>query len=306
MMQTADYPPILFRSVAIPMIKKLFMASLLMCIANNTWARPSPNIPEFDARVAEVYTVQHHDMRNGQRELRIYSAVPKDVSGKRPVLFMLDGNGLYPLAVNQAAQQFARDKLPIIIGIGYPNPEAFPKKERTYDYTPKVAGEAFQDGGGAESLYQFLTFTVRPWAEQQFPIDTQRETLFGHSFGGLFTLMVYQNHPTDFQHFVSASPSLWWGEGEMVDLDKLTRSSTASPIAITLGELEETPDLSRLTDEQKQNYQTRKSWISPREVCEAISSHQRSCEFTLFAGKTHGSVIPDAIHKALDLTVAQP
>lgn len=53
--------------------------------------------------------------------------------------------------------------------------------------------------------------------------------------------MVYQNHPTDFQHFVSASPSLWWGEGEMVDLDKLTRSSTASPIAITLGELEETP-----------------------------------------------------------------
>lgn len=99
-----------------------------MCIANNTWARPSPNIPEFDARVAEVYTVQHHDMRNGQRELRIYSAIPKDVSGKRPVLFMLDGNGLYPLAVNQAAQQFARDKLPIIIGIGYPSPEAFPKK----------------------------------------------------------------------------------------------------------------------------------------------------------------------------------
>ncbi|WP_272521884.1 alpha/beta hydrolase [Providencia sp. PROV202] len=302
----ADYPLILFRSMAIPMIKKLFMASLLMCIASNTWARPNPNIPEFDARVADVYTVQHHDMRNGQRELRIYSAVPQNILEKRPVLFMLDGNGLYPLAVNQAAQQFSPEKLPIIIGIGYPSPEAFPKKERTYDYTPKVAGDAFQHGGGAESLYQFLTFTIRPWAEQQFPIDTQRETLFGHSFGGLFTLMAYQDHPADFQHFVAASPSLWWGEGKMVNLDKLTRPSKASPLDITLGELEETPDLSRLTDEQKQNYQTRKSWISPREVCEAINRPQRVCDFTLFAGKTHGSVIPDAIKKALEIATSEP
>lgn len=91
----------------------------------------------------------------------------------------------------------------------------------------------------------------------------------------------------------------------MVNLDKLTRPSKASPLDITLGELEETPDLSRLTDEQKQNYQTRKVGF-PREVCEAINSPQRVCDFTLFAGKTHGSVIPDAIKKALEIATFEP
>lgn len=128
MMLIADYPLILFSSMAIPMIKKLFMASLLMCIANNTWARPNPNIPEFDARVADVYTVQHHDMRNGQRELRIYSAVPQHISGKRPVLFMLDGNGLYPLAVNQAAQQFSPINYQSLLVSAIPALRHFPRK----------------------------------------------------------------------------------------------------------------------------------------------------------------------------------
>ncbi|VEB63122.1 Ferri-bacillibactin esterase BesA [Providencia rustigianii] len=302
----ANYPPTSSCSMAIPMMKKLFMASLLMCIATSPWARPNPNIPSIDESAKQVYDLQHHDLRNDERVFRIYSAVPLNITGKRPVLFMLDGNGLYPHAVNQAVNKFTPETLPIIIGMGYPNNEAFPKKERTYDYTPKVSGEAFKQGGGSDALYQFLTDTVRPWAEQQFPIDTQRQTLFGHSFGGLFTLMAYQNHPTAFQHFVSASPSLWWGEGKMVDLAKLANIANASPIHIALGGLEEKPDLTRLTDEQKQNYQTRKSWITSRKICEEIQAHQRACSFTLFEGKTHGGVIPDAINQALEITVSQP
>ncbi|WP_336298714.1 alpha/beta hydrolase [Providencia sp. PROV201] len=179
--------------------------------------------------------------------------------------------------------------------------EAFPKAWRTLDYTPPVIGDEFKQGGGSPALYQFLTDTIRPWAEQRLPIDKNKQTLFGHSFGGLFTLMAYQQQPDDFQFYVSASPSLWWGKGSMVDLAKLTAKQTASPLFVTLGGLEESPDLSKLSAEQVQNYQARKSWISTRQVCTEIANHQRHCEFTLFDGKNHGSVIPDAIDKALDV-----
>ncbi len=289
------------------MINKLFLSSLLFSMTVTAFARPSPKIPAFDEAVSQFYEVQHHDMTNTdsetKRTFRIYSAVPLSTTSQRPVLYMLDGNGLFPLAVNQAIKQIPADKLPIIIGLGYPVDEAFPKEFRDHDYTPRVVGPEFKQGGGDKDLYQFLDQQIRPWAEKQFLLDNQKQTLFGHSFGGLFTLMAYQNHPTAFQSFVSASPSLWWGKGEMVNLTQLTQKNAAAPLYITLGELEEKPDLSRLSPEQLKNYQTRSSWITARQICTKIQKNGRECNFTAYEDKNHGSVIPDAIHKALEVTI---
>ncbi|EMT6576373.1 alpha/beta hydrolase [Providencia rettgeri] len=282
-------------------MNKIILSGILLCMTSSAFSRPSQTIPPLDKTVGQFYDIQQTDMTYGDRALRIYSAVPYNVTAQRPILYMLDGNGLYPKAVNRAVEKLPADKLPIIIGIGYPIDEAFPKAWRTYDYTPPVAGDDFKQGGGSPALYQFLTDTIRPWAEKQFPIDKSKQTLFGHSFGGLFTLMAYQQQPDDFQFYVSASPSLWWGKGSMVDLAKLTAKQTASPLFVTLGGLEESPDLSKLSAEQVQNYQARKSWISTRQVCTEIANHQRHCKFRLFDGKNHGSVIPDAIDKALDV-----
>ncbi|EKT56031.1 alpha/beta hydrolase [Providencia burhodogranariea] len=289
------------------MINKLLFSSLLLSMTLTTaFARPSQTIPVLNEEVSQFYDIQHHDIKNknsstGERSYRIFSAVPHSAGTSRPVLYMLDGNGLFPLMVNHAVQKLSADNLPIIIGIGYPIDEAFPKKLRDYDYTPRVSGTEFEHGGGFDELYQFLNSQIRPWAEQQFAFDKQKQTLFGHSFGGLFTLMAYQNNPTAFQSFVAASPSLWWGKGEMVDLTKLTNKQMASPLYITLGGLEEKADLSRLTDEQVKNYQTRSSWIKTRQICTEIENHGRTCKFTLYPDKGHGAVIPDAINKALDV-----
>lgn len=292
------------------MISKLIFSGLLLTMTLSTaFARPSQPPPPLDEEVSQFYDVQHHDMDNtqsakGTNSYRIFSAVPHTSGDPRPILYMLDGNGLFPLVVNRAIHKLPADKLPIIIGIGYPIDEAFPKQLRDYDYTPRVSGDDFQQGGGSDELYQFLDSQIRPWAEQTFVFDKQKQTLFGHSFGGLFALMAYQNHPNAFNTFVSASPSLWWGKGEMINLDKLTRPQKASPIFITLGGLEEKPDLSKLSEEQIKHYQSRSSWIGARKLCAEIASHGRECEFTLFPNKNHGSAIPDAINKALE--VASP
>ncbi|MCB6145918.1 hypothetical protein LHK12_15330 [Providencia rettgeri] len=127
-------------------MNKLLISSLLLCMASSAFARPSQTIPSMDEQVSQFYDIQQTDMAYGDRALRIYSAVPYNVTAQRPVLYMLDGNGLYPKAVNRAVEKLHVDKLPIIIGIGYPIDEAFPKAWRTYDYTPPVAGDDFKQG----------------------------------------------------------------------------------------------------------------------------------------------------------------
>lgn len=72
-------------------------------------------------------------------------------------------------------------------------------------------------------------------------------------------------------------------------------------IAITLGEKEENPDLSQLSEEQQKNYQERSSWLTQRQLCQYLTDEGKQCDFYLFAGKGHGGSIPDAINVALEI-----
>lgn len=285
------------------MLKYLF-SGLMMLMACSASARPEQSIPLIEESALKSYAITHQDMVSDLYAYRIYIATPLQLTEPAPVLYMLDGNGQFPRAVNLAAKEITNEKLPIIIGIGYQVDVAYPTMERTRDYTPKVNGDEFQQGGGAEYFYQFIHSTLKPWAESHLPIDSQQQTLFGHSLGGIFTLMVLQQHPESFQRYVAASPSLWWGKGEMIDLDILAKSAQDKVVYITLGGLEEKPDLSRFSAEQLKNHQSRSSWINSRELCEQISQSAQSCTFLLFADRSHGSVIPDALHTALQVAIS--
>lgn len=277
---------------------------LLPLMSTVSFAEPNQTPPELVPAVDAVYEVAEHAMNVGRRHYRIYSAVPLTAKNNvRPVLYMLDGNGQFPLAVNQATAQIAPEKLPVIIGIGYPSSKAYPTLERKFDYTPAVMGDEFNQGGGAASFLRFIQTTLKPWAEQRFPIDITQQTLFGHSFGGLFVLMVLQESPLTFQRYVAASPALWWGRGEMIEPAKIVAAARLASVTITLGEREEKPLIQFMSDKQRVHYQTRSSWISARRVCSLMAlSTPSPCRFLLFADKSHGSVIPDAIATAITVT----
>src|SRR3546814_8321170 len=54
---------------------------------------------------------------------------------------------------------------------------------------------------------------LKPLIAQRYPVDARRQTLFGHSYGGLFTLYTLFTKPQAFQGYVAASPSIWWYQG---------------------------------------------------------------------------------------------
>lgn len=267
-------------------------------------ARPNQEIPKIESLAPSYYQITQKDVAYEGKQYRLFLAVPKNTT-HATLIYSVDGNAQFPLMVNEAIKQ-KNGTLPAIISVGYVGDNAYFITERTHDYTPSVKGEAFSRGGNAEHFYQFFLTQVRPYALEQLAkanISVTQQSLFGHSFGGVFTLYVLFNHPETFQRYIAASPSLWWGKGDWVNKAQWQAIPNDIPIVITLGEKEEKPDLSKLSKEQQQNYQERSSWLTQRQLCQYLSEAGKQCDFYLFEGKGHGGSIPDAIKTALEESI---
>jgi len=153
----------------------------------------------------------------GLRDVRVDIIVPAGPApaGGWPVLYLLDGN-----ATLQALAE-AGTRLPtVLVGIGYDIDARLDVEARAWDYTPRPphgspAGgpdprQASRRNGGADAWLNLIEQRVKPLARAAAPIDTDRQTLYGHSYGGLFVLHALHTRPHAFQRYVAASPSLWW------------------------------------------------------------------------------------------------
>lgn len=105
----------------------------------------------------------------------------------------------------------------MIIAVGYPQQKTFDVQKRAYDYTPKPSAQFQAQGkykyGGADQFIAFLNRELKPTIAKQFPINSQQQSLYGHSFGGLFVLYHFFQKPDAFQRYFAASPSLWFDQG---------------------------------------------------------------------------------------------
>lgn len=159
---------------------------------------------------------------NGRR-YRLFIAMPKRKApaGGRPILYMLDGNAAFDaLTPDQLAQ--APDLA--IVAVGYETDLRFDVLARTFDYTPPLSATGpTQDtrhpdrpAGGANQFRDFLVQGLRSNVEKELQIATDKRALWGHSYGGLFTLHTLFSAPTAFARYIPVSPSLWWGDGCIV------------------------------------------------------------------------------------------
>ena len=136
-----------------------------------------------------------------------------------PVLYVLDGNATLDSATNIAKSiGSAANRLGLspvaIVAIGYPKQSTFDVEKRALDYTPKASAEfqkqAKYSYGGADQFIQFIEKELKPAIQTKIKVNPQQQSLFGHSFGGLFVLHTFMTHPETFQRYIAASPSLWF------------------------------------------------------------------------------------------------
>lgn len=142
-----------------------------------------------------------------------------------PALWLLDGEDNFAFATATARRlERARARSGVepgvIIAIA-----AGTLQRRARDYTPAVPGYSIPVGtpghglptGGADAFLAFVENAIRPAVNARWKIDPARQTLAGHSFGGVLAGHALISGGA-FTRYALISPSLWYG-GEASPLD---------------------------------------------------------------------------------------
>ncbi|MNI24946.1 Ferri-bacillibactin esterase BesA [compost metagenome] len=229
-------------------------------------------------------------------------AVPPPPEGY-PVIYVLDANAVFGTMVEAVRLQSRRPDttgvVPVmIVGIGYETREPF-SPYRYYDFTPmatseyhkKPDGTPLPEQGGAAAFLQFIEEDLKPEIEREFAVDIGRQTIFGHSLGGLFALYVLFNRPEAFQCYIAGSPSIHWNWQYLEEAERRFVANLESlnvKVLLGAGEFEKT-HVSRNSDRAHQ--------LSER--LSAYANRGVAAEFKEFEGEGHVSVLPVLISRAL-------
>lgn len=276
-----------------------------------------PNVLLPGANVRDVTSKTGRDYR-----IFVWQPAAGQLHGEMPVVYLLDGNGTFPIATAATAMQSRRPERTgvrpaIVVGIGYPTTLWIDAERRTYDYTPPVPEDALpqrpgRDGwsrtGGADEFLDFIADELQPMITAEFNADRDQSTLFGHSFGGLFVLHTLFTRPAVFRNYAAASPSIWFGGDHLMQAK--ARFKAAQPVLskrrllVTVGSLEQAEAQS--ADGSSADYD---SWIRRNKMVEnakGLASDLATMDpaalavtYTEFEDENHASVLPAAISRAL-------
>ncbi|WP_161497233.1 alpha/beta hydrolase [Bradyrhizobium nitroreducens] len=263
-----------------------------------------------------------HDMRSAAgHDYRIFVWRPEPrPRGPLPVLYLLDGNGMFPIATAALALQSRRAERTgvtpsVIVGIGYPTVHWIDAKRRTYDYTPPVATDrlarrpgnrAWDETGGADAFLDFIQRELAPAISGEFAIDPDRTALFGHSFGGLLGLYALLTRPALVRSYVAASPSIWFAPDALTERLKTFAAPGLARrrVLVTVGSLEQGGMSSVDADADDYGSWLRRNRMvdNAREFAAALTrtaDASLDVSFRMFGEENHASVVPSAISLAL-------
>ncbi|ABS22643.1 alpha/beta hydrolase [Bacillus cytotoxicus] len=242
----------------------------------------------------------------GKRKYRIYISKPKQPAPDSgyPVIYVLDGNAYFQTFQEAMKVQSGRAEktgvpASIIVGIGYPIEGVFAGAERCYDFTPyplsvdappKPDGKPWPKSGGANKFLAFIQEELKPQIEKNFTINPKKQTIFGHSFGGLFALHILFTKVSAFQNYFICSPSIWWNnqlvlENQLKFIDKWSQMNDEVRVFLTVGGAERGHML------QDAN--------ALSERLSKLENHKFQFAFYEAEGENHASVVPTVLSKGL-------
>jgi predicted alpha/beta superfamily hydrolase len=137
-----------------------------------------------------------------------------------PVIYVLDANSDF-ITLSETVRRVSRRPTAtgihpaIVVGIGYPNVQAYDAGRRYLDFTQAApADRSEQDAsvgyGGQAAFMRFLSKELLPFIASKVEADHGRRLLIGHSLAGYFVLEVAAGRPDLFGGYISLSPSIWW------------------------------------------------------------------------------------------------
>lgn len=188
---------------------------------------------------------------------RIFVRVPASYhpgqAARYPVVYLLDANFYFDImaAALQKYEPVGLAPEVILVGIGYRDFAAMDSlRDRDDTYPEAIKKYEMRVSGGADKFLSFIRSELRPFIESNYPADSAKRVLMGHSLGGYFTMYALwqelSGNGAGFRYFIAASPSMEYNHYYLL------QQLEAAPISalhkkdlkafVTYGGLEDTED----------------------------------------------------------------
>lgn len=247
----------------------------------------------------------------GQRRHRVWLAIPEGTPPPVgfPALYLLDGNAVLSRLRPEWLTTLGTDTPPVLVMIGYDTDLLFDGDARHYDYTPAPRGQTSvrdarrpqREGGGAAAFIERIESAITPWVASRTQVDPNRKALWGHSFGGLFTLFTLCTRPQAFHLYLPVSPSLGWADNLLQQsLDHLAAQPPErnTPVWLCRGDNEvritAEMDAEQLRQRKRQGNAAFNRFADDLDRISRVEVHRR-----LYSGLGHGDMFGAALPEAL-------
>ncbi|HMG91368.1 MAG TPA: alpha/beta hydrolase-fold protein, partial [Chryseolinea sp.] len=182
--------------------------------------------------------------------VRLPKGYERDVLRRYPVIYHLDGNAFFDPISGSVERLVNKKKITdaIVVGIGYDNAYAMDSlRKRDYTFPEAPPADSFKISGGGERFYRFIKMELQPYITRTYRTDTLNRIIMGHSLGGyfvLYSLLADMQGDPAFDHYVAASPSLWYNNFYVVERFKnlMGPETKKRQVYLSRGELESAED----------------------------------------------------------------
>ncbi len=197
---------------------------IFLCICS--FVSQADKAQPFSIQNTAIHTINSKTL---SRSYDIYVKLPNGYHDPRnnhvvyPVVYLNDGPYTFQVAsgATHLPMGVANKFQPaILVGISFAHGE-HGMSSRVRDFTPWVdpAWKKYPTGGAPEYL-KFLKHEAFPLVEHLFRADPNKRTLAGQSLGGSFGAWVLLTEPELFANYVLTSPSLWYKDRFIFDLER--------------------------------------------------------------------------------------
>jgi predicted alpha/beta superfamily hydrolase/sugar lactone lactonase YvrE len=168
--------------------------------------------------LAEIKDSIYSNVLKEQRAIRIFmpDTYKPGSDEKYEAIYLTDGewaSGLFPFIYKFAKGE---NYVPPVVIIALPNTYIDNANQRDRDFLPvHIADNAIS--GGADKFISFLKDELIPYISKNYPVNGSN-SLYGHSYGGLFVMYALLKEPQLFQSYFATDPSFRWNNDFVIKM----------------------------------------------------------------------------------------